>query len=130
MTAPVSINFSVRSRLTAFIKINKHIGFWSRYTIRYKFSWQSQNDTWNYSKRYISIAFEKLSITCNARDHCITPATIFSLFKSKILAVIDKIREKKKHFDIDAIYEHITKSQVSNVDWNNYSWTYKTKCKC
>ena len=53
-------------------------------------------------------------MTCNGGDHCITPT--FSLFKSQILAVMDKIRGKKRHFDIDTIHEHMTKSQVSNVD--------------
>ena len=70
------------------------------------------------TEKDISIAFEKLAITPNGGDHCKTPRTIFSHFKSKILAVIDEIRQKKRRPDIDAIYEHIMKSEASNADKN------------
>ena len=51
----------------------------------------------------MSIAFEKLAITSNDEDHYKTPKTIFSHFKSKMFAIIDEIRERKRHPDIDAI---------------------------
>ena len=47
-----------------------------------------------------------------------TPTTIFSHFKSYILAAIDEIRQKKRRPDIDAIYEHILKSEAANADKN------------
>ena len=68
------------------------------------------------TEKDISIAFEKLAITSKDGDHCKTPTTIFSYFKSKILAAIDDIRQKKRRPDIDAIYEHIMKSEASNAD--------------
>ena len=68
------------------------------------------------TEKDISIAFGKLAITSNGGDHCKTPKTIFSHFKSKILAAIDKIRQKKKRPDIDATYERIMKSEASNAD--------------
>ena len=48
------------------------------------------------SEEDISIAFEKLAIAPNGGDHCKTPTTIFSRFKSKILAAIrpNKTTEK------------------------------------
>ena len=58
------------------------------------------------TEKDVSIAFKKLAITSNGGDHCKTPTTTFSHFKSKILAAIDEIREKKRSPDIDAIYEH------------------------
>ena len=70
------------------------------------------------TEKDISIAFEKLAITSNGGDHCQTPTTIFSHSKSKILAAIDEIRQKKRCPDIDAIYEHIMKSEASNADKN------------
>ena len=70
------------------------------------------------TEKDISIAFEKLAITSNGGDHCKTPTTIFSHFKSKILAAIDEIRQKKRRPDSDAIYEHIMKSEASNADKN------------
>ena len=70
------------------------------------------------TEKDISIAFEKLAITSNGGDYCKTPTTIFSHFKSKILAAIDEIRQKKRRPDSDAIYEHIIKSEASNADKN------------
>ena len=70
------------------------------------------------TEKDVSCAFEKLAITSNGGDHCKAPTTIFYYFKSKILAAIDEERQKKRHPDIDAIYEHIMKSQVSNADKN------------
>ena len=66
------------------------------------------------TEKDISITFEKLAITSNGGDHCKTPTTIFSHFKSKILAAIDEIRRP----DSDTIYEHIMKSEASNADKN------------
>ena len=70
------------------------------------------------TEKDISIAFKKLAITSNGGNHCKIPTTIFSNFKSKILAAIDKIREKKRRPDIDTIYEYIMKSQASNANKN------------
>ena len=70
------------------------------------------------TEKDISIAFEKLAITSNGRDHCNTPTTIFSYFKSTVLAAIDEIRQKKRRPDSDATYEHIMKSEVTNADKN------------
>ena len=56
------------------------------------------------TEKDISSAFEILAITSNSGDHCQTPTTIYSHFKSKILAAIDEIREKKRCLDVDAIY--------------------------
>ena len=58
------------------------------------------------TEKDMSIAFEKLAITSIGGDHCKTPTTTFSHFKSKIPAAIDEIREKKRRPDIDAIYGH------------------------
>ena len=44
--------------------------------------------------------------------------TIFSYFKSKLLATIEEIREKKRRLDIDTIYEYIMKSKASQTDKN------------
>ena len=55
------------------------------------------------TEKDISIAFEKPAITSNI----VKPLQLFfSHFKSKILAAIDEIRQKKRRPDIDAIYEH------------------------
>ena len=70
------------------------------------------------TEKDISIAFEKLAITSNGGDHCKTPTTIFSQYKSKILAAIDEIGQKKRRPDIGAICEHIMKSEASNSDKN------------
>ena len=70
------------------------------------------------TEKNISITFEKLAITLNGGDHCKIPTTIFSYFKSKILAAIDEIRQEKRRPDIEAIYEHIMKSEPSNGDKN------------
>ena len=44
----------------------------------------------------MSLAFEQLAIISNVGDYCKTSTTIFSHFKSKILAAIDEISERKK----------------------------------
>ena len=74
------------------------------------------------TEKDVSIAFEKLAITSKDGDHCKTPTTIFQVksqkshFKSKVLTAIGDKREKKRRPDIDAIYEHIMKSEASNAD--------------
>ena len=70
------------------------------------------------TEKDISIAFEKLAIMSNGGDHCKATTTGFSHFKSKILAAIDEIRQKKRRPDINASYEHIMKSEASNADKN------------
>ena len=70
------------------------------------------------TEKDIRITFEKLANTCNGGDHCKTPTTIFSYFKSKIIAVIAEIRKRKRRPHIDAIYEHIMKPEVLNADEN------------
>ena len=67
-------------------------------------------------EKVISTAFEKLAITSNSGDHCITPATIFLHSKSKILAALHEIKEKKRCPDINEIYEYVMKSKASNAD--------------
>ena len=54
----------------------------------------------------------------NSGDHCKPPSTTFSHFKSKTLAKKDEIRENKRSPDIDALYEHIMKSEALNADKN------------
>ena len=70
------------------------------------------------TEKHVSIASEKLAITSNGGGHCKTPTIIFSYFKLKLLAAINEIRQKKWRPDIDAIYEHIMKSEASNADKN------------
>ena len=70
------------------------------------------------TEKDISIAYEKLAITSNGGDHEETPRTIFLHIKSKILALMGEIREKKTSLDIDAMSEDIMKSEASNVDKN------------
>ena len=43
-------------------------------------------------------------------------STEFSLFKQKILEVIDTIRTKKKRADINSIYKQLCRNQASNID--------------
>ena len=39
-----------------------------------------------------------------------------SLFKSKILNVIDQIKQKKKSPDVNTIYEYVSQTEASNAD--------------
>ena len=66
----------------------------------------------------VSYSPSELTYTLCLKVDCKTPTTIFSHFKSKILAAIDEIRQKKRRPDIDAIYEHIMKSEASNAGKN------------
>ena len=42
--------------------------------------------------------------------------TTFDLFKPHVLSVIDNIREKKNHPDVDSIFNHVVKSSATNID--------------
>ena len=66
---------------------------------------------------HIQIIVENLFIFSDDGYGCNTP-TFFSHFKSKILAAIEEITEKKRRPAIDAIYEHIMKSEASNAGKN------------
>ena len=66
----------------------------------------------------MSIAFEELAITSNDGDLYKTPKTIFLHFKSKMFATIDEIRERKRHPDIDAMYEYVMKFEAYNAGKN------------
>ena len=62
----------------------------------------------------ISLAPEKMSLTLEALDN--SSASQHSAIKSKILNCIDKIRKNKKRADLNAITEHILKTELSNLD--------------
>lgn len=55
-------------------------------------------------EKKISTALEKLAITNDLKKNGKT-TKISSLFKPKILCVIDRIKEKEKRHDIDSIYD-------------------------
>ena len=55
----------------------------------------------------ISLAPEKKSPTSNDQH---------SAIKSKILNAIDKIRKNKKRADLNAITDHILRTEASNLD--------------
>ena len=61
----------------------------------------------------ITDKFEKLSISLEEKQSD-AARSMFLLFKPKILNVINKIRESKKHPDNDAILDYITKTEASN----------------
>ena len=42
--------------------------------------------------------------------------TTFDLFKPHVLSVIDNIRGKKNHPDVDSIFSHVVKSSATNID--------------
>ena len=58
--------------------------------------------TFETTENDISITFVKLTITCNGGEY--STITIFPYFKSKTITVMNRIREKEKHSDIDARY--------------------------
>ena len=62
----------------------------------------------------ISTALEKLMITNVLEKNGENTDT--SLFKPKILCDIDRIKEKKKHHDIDFIYDYLSRTKTSNID--------------
>ena len=61
----------------------------------------------------ITDEFEKLPISPEEKQSDAT-RSMFLLFKPKILNVINKIRESKKHPDNDAILDYIIKTEASN----------------
>ena len=62
----------------------------------------------------ISLAPEKMSPTSNTLENSSTDQ--HSAIKSKILNAIDKIRKNKKRADLNAITDHILKTEASNLD--------------
>ena len=67
------------------------------------------------TEKEISTALEKLPIT-NDLEKNGENTEISSLFKPKILCAIDQIKEKKKHPDINYIYDYLSKTEASNID--------------
>ena len=63
----------------------------------------------------ISTALEKLTITNDLEKNGKTNETS-SLFKTKILCAIHRIKEKKKRPDIDSIYDYLPRTEASNID--------------
>ena len=62
----------------------------------------------------ISLALEKMSFTLETLDSFSNDQ--HSAIKSKILNSIDKIKKNKKRTDLNAITEHILKTEASNLD--------------
>ena len=62
----------------------------------------------------ISLAPEKMSLTLETMD--ISSTDHHSDTKSKILNSTDKIRKNKKRADLNAITEHILKTEASNLN--------------
>ena len=71
----------------------------------------------NPSLNEIDAAFKNLNITSQDRNknESITSDELL-LFEPKILQTIDYIREKRKHPDTNAIYEHPEKTEASYID--------------
>ena len=65
----------------------------------------------------IDAAFKNLNISSKDKNknESITSDELF-LFKPKILQAIEYIREKRKRPDTNAIYEHLKKTEASNID--------------
>ena len=42
--------------------------------------------------------------------------SVLSTFKPLVSSTIDILRDKKKHLDVDSIYNHIIETQASNAD--------------
>ena len=62
-------------------------------------------------------AFKNLNITSQDRNkNESTTSDELLLFEPKILQTIDYIREKRKHPDTNAIYEHQEKTEASYID--------------
>ena len=62
----------------------------------------------------ISLAPEKTSLTSDTLVNSSTDQ--HSTIKSKILNAIDKIRKNKKRADLNAITNHVLKTEASNLD--------------
>ena len=71
----------------------------------------------NPSYNEIDAAFKNLNISSKDKNknESITSDELF-LFKPKILQAIEYIREKRKRPDTNAIYEHLKKTEASNID--------------
>ena len=71
----------------------------------------------NPSYNKIDAAFKNLNISSKEKNknESITSDELF-LFKLKILQAIEYIREKRKRPDTNAIYEHLKKTEASNID--------------
>ena len=71
----------------------------------------------NPSYNEIDVAFKNLNISSKDKNknESITSDELF-LFKPKILQAIEYIREKRKRPDTNAIYEHLKKTEASNID--------------
>ena len=71
----------------------------------------------NPSYTEIDAAFKNLNISSKDKNknESITSDELF-LFKPKILQAIEYIREKRKRPDTNAIYEHLKKTEASNID--------------
>ena len=69
----------------------------------------------NPSYNEIDIALKKLNITSHDNNKSIPSLDEILLVKPKILQAIKFIREKKKRPDVNSIYEHFSKSGVSNI---------------
>ena len=66
------------------------------------------------TKKEISTALQKLMIAHNLEEN--GENTKVSLFKPKILCAIDSVKEKKKHPDIDFVYDYLSRNEASNID--------------
>ena len=66
-------------------------------------------------KKEISTALEKLTITNDLKKNRANTEKS-SIFKPKILCVIDRIKERKNAPDIDFIYDYLSRTETSNVD--------------
>ena len=71
----------------------------------------------NPSYNEIDATFKNLNISSKDKNknESITSDELF-LFKPKILQAIEYIREKRKRPDTNAIYEHLKKTEASNID--------------
>ena len=68
----------------------------------------------SYQQNDISLAPEKTGLTSDTLVNSSTDQ--HSTIKSKILNSIDKIRKNKKRADLNAITNHILKTEASNLD--------------
>ena len=67
------------------------------------------------TEKKIGITLEKLTIANDLEKNGENTETS-SLFNPKIVCAIDRIKEKKKHPDIDSTYDYLSRTEVSNID--------------
>ena len=67
-------------------------------------------------EKFISNAFNKFKFTRDDRKIDEVNDEALSLFKPKILNIIDQIKQKKKIPDLNTIYEYLSKTEASNAD--------------